>query len=109
MSLRGVKVVKKVKYNIVHYRVTLKNERSQRIRTHVFRHWVSIDHAWGEFNPDETGDDYKIVKTRIFHTDDGLCDGEDCMLRINLTTKLICYSDSKYSKKITPATKLFIS
>jgi len=90
------------------YVITLNNEKGQRIRTHTFRHWVSIDHAWGEFNPDETGDEYKIVKTRIFHTDDD-CDGEDCILKINLTTKLICYNDPKYTNRITKATKLWIS
>jgi len=74
------------------YKVTLMNEREQRIRTHIFRHWISIDHAWGEFNPDETGDEYKIVRTRIYHSDED-CDGEDCILKINLTTRLICYSD----------------
>jgi len=62
----------------------------------------------GEFNPDETGDDYKIVKTRIFHTSER-CDGEDCLIRINLTTRLICYKDTRYSRRIVKSTKLWVS
>ena len=86
----------------------MRNERYQRIRTHTFRHWVSIDHAWGQFDPNETGDSYKIVFTRIFRTSER-CDGEDCRVIVNLTTKLICYKDRSYRRRIVKSTKLWVS
>jgi len=85
--------------------------KKQTIAHHTFRHYVVIDDATGAVNTEETSAYADIVRTGIVKTDEDCAEEKDiekCIARINLDSKLICYSDNKYTNKITNSTRLIV-